>query len=302
MTAFPLWAERLYNTPVALAQHKNDALCEFAEMRIAGKSNLPERISVGTLEGVQMRAMSDEASFYNEDGRKPFQFKGQIAVIPVRGTLVHRADWMDAESGLCGYNRLLKQFRAAKADPEIKGIFVPTNSGGGECAGMFAAAEEIAAMAKAEGGKPIYVYLDEQACSAAYVLASAGDKVLGRRECIGGSIAALMNLIDKSKAYEKMGLEPHVVRASWADRKAIGTGGEKFDAELLTKMSSLVEEISEQIVEFVAAMRQIPVKALKSLRGEVFSGRDLLKYGLIDDIVSEQEAWAMLEEEIAQAA
>jgi hypothetical protein len=152
MTAFPLWAERLYNTPVALAQHKNDALCEFAEMRISGKSNLPERIGVGSLEGVQMRAMSDEASFYNEDGRKPF---------PVQG--LHRRDsharyaWfiaptgMDAESGLCGYNRLLKQFRAARDDRDIKGIFVPTNSGGGECAGMFAAAEEIAAMAKGRG-------------------------------------------------------------------------------------------------------------------------------------------------------
>lgn len=299
MTAFPLWAERLYNTPVALAQHKNDALCEFAEIRIGGRAKLPERMGVGALEAVQMRAMSDEASHFGDEGRKSFLFKGSIAVIPVRGTLVHRASYLDAESGLVGYNRLLQQFRAARDDREIKGVFVPIHSGGGECAGMIAAAEEIASMAKSEGGMPIYVYLDEQACSAAYVLASVGDKVFGRRECMGGSVAALMNLIDKSKAYEKMGLEPHVVRAPWADRKAVGSGGERFDAEMIAKMTSLVTEMSEQIVEFVAAMRGIPVKALKSLRGEVFSGRDLLKYGLIDDIVSEQEAWAMLEQEIA---
>lgn len=301
MTAFPLWAERLYNTPVALAQHKNDALCEFAEMRLVGREKLPDRMGVGALEGVQMKALSDDASFYGDDGRKPFLFKGSVAVVPIRGTLVHRASYLDAESGLVGYNRLLTQFRAASADRDIKGMMVPIHSGGGECAGMLAAAEEIASMTKAEGGKPIYVYLDEQACSAAYVLASAGDKVFGRRECLGGSIAALMNLIDKSKAYEKVGLEPHVVRAPWADRKAVGSGGEKFDAELIAKMTSLVEEMSDQIVEFVAAMRGIPVKALKSLRGDVFSGRDLLKYGLIDEIASEADVWAMLEQEIAAA-
>ena len=73
---------------------------------------------------------------------------------------------------------------------------------------MFAAAEELAGMAAAEGGKPIYSYLDERACSAGYVLASAADKVFGRREVTGGSIAALINVIDTSRAFEKAGLEP----------------------------------------------------------------------------------------------
>jgi capsid assembly protease len=301
MSNFPLWADRLFNTPVALAQHKNDTLCEFAEMRLMGAAKLPDRIGSAQLEGIQMRAMSDEASFYSDEGRKPFLFRGNVAVIPVRGTLVSRASYIDAESGLVGYNRVIQQARAAMDDREIKGIFMPVDSGGGECARMLATAEELAGMAKAEGGKPIYVYLDEQACSAAYVLASAGDKVLGRRESIGGSIAALMNMTDKSKAYEKMGLETYVIRAKWADRKSVGTGGEKFDSPLIEKMSALVDEMSDQIAEFVAAMRGIPIKAIKSLRGEIFTGTDMIKYGLLDDIVSEQEAWAMLEQEIANS-
>lgn len=220
-------------------------------------------------------------------------------MIPIRGTLVSRGSYLDAESGLVGYNRILQQARAAFDDREIRGMIIPIDSGGGECARMLATAEELASMAKAEGGKPIYVYLDEQACSAAYVLASAGDKVLGRRESIGGSIAALMNMTDKSKAYEKMGLETFVIRADWADRKAVGSGGEKFDAPLIEKMSAIVNEMSNQIAEFVAAMRGIPLKSIKSLRGEIFTGTDMIKYGLLDDIVSEKEAWAMLEQEIA---
>lgn len=296
MTSFPLWAERLYNRPLALDPFKNEVLCEFAQTRLAGVK--PDKITSATLEQTNLRAISDEASYYHDGERKPFASKDSIAVIPIRGTLVHRAGWVDAESGLIGYNRILNQARAAAADPEIKAIFSPFETGGGECAGMFAAAEELASMAKAEGGKPMYAYLDERACSAGYVLASAYDRIYCRKEAMGGSIAAIINIIDKSKAYEKMGLEPIVIRAEWADRKARGQAGEKIDKDTIASLGALVDEASEQIVEFVAAMRRVTTKSIKDLRGEVFTGTDLKALGLIDDILSEREAWAALKEEI----
>lgn len=296
MSNFPLWAERLYNRPLALDPFKNEVLCEFAQARIAGVR--PDKITSTTLDQPTIRAVSDEASFYNDGERKPFASKDGIAVIPVRGTLVHRASWVDAESGLVGYNRILSQARAAMADPEIKAIFSPFETGGGECAGMFAAAEELASMAKAEGGKPMYAYLDERACSAGYVLASAYDRIYGRREAMGGSIAAIINIIDKSKAYEKLGLEPIVIRAEWADRKARGQAGEKIDKDTIDRLGALVDETSEGIVEFVAAMRGMTNAEIKDLRGEVFTGNDLKSLGLMDDILSEREAWSALKEEI----
>lgn len=297
MTAIPLWATRLFNTPIALDQIKNETLCSFAEQRMLGMTS--SKIDLAALEGVQMKANADEAGYWSDSGRKPFMFKGSIAVIPVRGTLIHRGSFVDAQSGLVGYNHILEQARAASRDPDIKGVFSPFDSGGGECAGMYAAAEELASMTKAEGGKPFYAYLDDRACSAAYVLASGYDRVFGRREVIGGSIAAIINLVDKSKAYEKMGLEPYVIRSSWADRKARGQSGEKFDAELIEKMTSLVDQASDQIVEFVSAMRGIKEKAIRDLRGEIFPAADLMHFNLMDDIASEQEAWADLEAEIA---
>lgn len=296
MTSFPLWAERLYNRPLALDPFKNEVLCELAQTRIGGVK--PEKITATVLDQPGLRAVSDEASYYSDGERKPFASKDGIAVLPIRGTLVHRASWMDAESGLAGYNRIVAQAKAAFSDPEIGGMFLPFETGGGECAGMIAAAEEIASMAKAEGGKPIYAYLDERACSAGYVLASACDKIYGRRECMGGSIAAIINIIDKSKAYEKMGLDPIVIRAEWADRKARGQAGEKIDKDTIARLGALVDETSEQIVEFVAAMRGVTEKSIKDLRGEVFTGNDLKAYGLIDDVLSEREAWAALKEEI----
>jgi len=295
MTSFPLWAERLYNRPLALDQFKNEVLCEFAQSRIFGVK--PDKITSTALARPEPMAMADEATYYRDGERLPYSVRGDIAVIPVRGTLVHRASWLDSESGLVGYDRLIRQARAASNDPQVSALWLPFDSGGGECAGMFAAAEELASMAKAEGGKPIYAWLDERACSAAYVLASACDKIYGRAEIMGASIAAIINVVDKSKAYEKMGLEAIVIRADWADRKARGQAGEKIDKDTISRLGAIVDETSEQIVEFVAAMRGKTEKSLRDLRGEVFTGPDLLKFGLIDGLVSESEAWAALKAE-----
>jgi ClpP class serine protease len=293
MRNFPLLAQRVFNTPVAISPMKLDAIVEYLDLRMSG--NLPERIGVGALEGAQMRALADDASFYSQDTRRPFRSSGHIAVIPVRGTLVQKASFMDAESGLVGYNDILRQARAAMDADDIHGIFMPYGTGGGECAGMWAAAEELASFSKAEGGKPIYAYLDDHACSAGYVLASSADRIFGRREVYGGSIAALISMVDKSKAYEQVGLQQHVVRADWADRKARGTGGEAFDSELIASMQHLVNESSDLIVEFVSAMRSIPEDQIKALRGDIFTATEMMEIGLMDEIASEQEAWAQLE-------
>ncbi|CDO34054.1 S49 family peptidase [Novosphingobium sp. KN65.2] len=297
MTAFPLWAERLYNRPLALEPFKNEVLCEFAQSRIFGTK--PDKITSAELD--RPSALASEASFYRDGERLPYAVKDGIAVVPVRGTLVQRAGWLDAESGLVGYDRFIKVAKTASNDPEVSGIWVPFDSGGGECAGLFAAAEELASMAKAEGGKPIYAWIDERACSAAYVLASACDKIHGRREAMGGSIAAIINVIDKSKAFAEAGLKPIVVRSEWADRKARGQAGEEIDAETVAWLAGLVDEASNQIVEFVAAMRGIKQQAIRDLRGEAFTGNDLVKYRLMDGIMAEADAWAALKAEARSA-
>jgi len=300
MSSFPLWAERLYNRPIALDRFKNETLCKFADQRIFGAK--PDKIDAQTLAEIELGARAREAVFYGDSGdRKPFRHRNGIAMIPVEGTLVHKGGFMSAESGLTSYDSILTTMRVASADGDISGIFMPYKSGGGEVAGMFAAAEEMATMSQAEGGKPIYAYLDDQAASAAYVLASSADKIFGRREVIGGSLAALINVVDKSKAMERMGLKPIVVRASWADRKARGGMGEEIDEELIGKLEGFVEEASEMLVEFVSAMRPIKPQAIRDLRGEVFSGEDLVKLGLMDAVASEDEVWAKLERAAARA-
>lgn len=298
MTSFPLWTSLLYNEPLALTPLRNEALCQAANNRIMG--TIPDRIDATALD-LKPRAFAHEASCYIEGERKPFPMKDGVAVIRSIGTTVKRASFMDAESGLIGYDRVVAQMRDAVRDPDVKGIFWIIDSPGGHTARMIQAANEIAMMAKAEGGKPIYAYVDEMAASAGYVLASAADVVLGPESCLGGCLGVILNLMDSSKLHQKIGIEPIVVRSSWSDRKALGQEGEKLSAEAVSGYQKIVDEQGEMLVEFVSAMRGITAKQVKATRGETLGAADMRRAGLLDEICSEAEAWSLLQGEIGNA-
>lgn len=295
MSNFPLWTSLLYNEPLAITPLRNEALCQAAQNRIMG--TVPDRIDAAVLD-MKPRAFAHEATNFLEGERKPFPMKDGIAVVRSIGTTVKRGDWMDAESGLIGYDRVVAGMRDAARDPDVKGIFWIIDSPGGHTARMIQSANQIAMMAKAEGGKPIYAYVDETAASAAYVLASAADVVLGPESCLGGCLGVILNLVDSSKLHEKVGLEPIVIRTSWSDRKALGQPGEAVSAEALEGYQKIVDEQGEMMVEFVAAMRGLTGKQVKATRGDTFGAADMFSLGLLDEICSESEAWALLQEAV----
>lgn len=291
MTASPLWTSLLYNEPLAITPLRNEALCQAAQFRLSG--TVPDKIDAAVLD-LKPRAFAHEASNFMGGERKPFPMKDGIAVVRSIGTTVKRGGFMDSESGLIGYDRVAAQMREAVRDPDVEGIFWVIDSPGGHTARLFQAANEIAQMSAAEGGKPIYAYIDEMAASAGYVLASAADVVLGPECSLGGCLGVMMNLVDSSKFHEKMGLDPIVIRSSWSDHKALGQTGEAISDEALEGYQKIVDQQGEMLVEFVSAMRGMSAKQVKATRGETMHAGDMFAAGLIDEICSEGEAWALL--------
>lgn len=291
----PLWTSLLYNEPLAITPLRNEALCQAAQHRLAGTQ--PERIDSAILD-LKPRAFAHEASLYLDGERKPYPMKDGIAVVRSIGTTVKRGGWMDAESGLIGYDSVLRTMREAARDDDVRGIFWVIDSPGGHTARMIQTANEIAMMARAEGGKPIYAYVDEMAASAGYVLASAADVVLGPPSCLGACLGVILNLVDASRLYEKAGVEPVIVRSSWSDRKALGQPGEKITDEALSGYQRIVDEQGDMLVEFVAAMRNLSERQIKDTHGDTLGAADMFRAGLLDEICSEAEAWQLLRQEI----
>jgi signal peptide peptidase SppA len=276
---------------LAITPFRNEALCEAARNIIVGER--PARIDATVLD-MQPRAMSHEATRWNGSDRKPYPMKDGIAVIRTLGTLTKRGGWLDADSGLVGYDQIAAEMRAAHRDDDVRGIFWIVDSPGGHTARMIETAKQIAEMAADNGGKPIYAYVDEMACSAGYVLASCADAVLAPESSMTGCLGVMINGLDSSKMYEKLGLEPVVVRSSWADRKARPMDGEAIDTETLAELQKMVDEQGEALVQFVSAMRGLTPKAVKATRGKIYHGTEAQSLGLIDAVCSEAEAWDLL--------
>lgn len=291
-------SQRIFNTPLMISEHKAEVIVAALHQRL-GIGQF-ERIDATALGASDMLALAGDAR-RDRDNWKPFHSDDSVAVIPVSGTLVHRFGWLDPTSGMTGYDGIAKKFRAALSDNDIRAIWFDIDSPGGEVAGCFALCEEIARSTQSEGGeKPVWAYINEQATSAAYALASVCDRIYGPRTLIAGSIGAYIMHVDFSKALDKNGMKATIVRAG--ERKGRTTPYEQLDDPALAKLQSLVDETRDIFVSLVAMGRDMDEKAVIATEAEIYSAREALSLGLVDGIMSEGEAWNLLQLELGRTA
>lgn len=291
----PLLSQRVFNTPLLIHEHKAEVIVAALHQRL-GVGTI-ERIDGTTLEARDMLALAGDARRSYDDW-KPFHADGSIAVIPVAGTLVHKYGHLDPFSGMTGYDGIARKFRAAIADPEIEAIWLDIDSPGGEVAGCFALAEEIARYTDRPDAKPVWAYVNEQATSAAYALACVCDRIYAPATSVIGSIGCYIMFVDFSRRIDREGMKVEIIRSS--ERKGRTTGAEPLDDPARAKLQSMVDETRDLFASIVALGRQMPVGDVLDTKAEIYSGPDAYELGLIDGIASEAEAWAMLESQIRQ--
>lgn len=287
-------AQQLLNQPVAIHPHKMEVLLCALQQKLG-------IVSLDTIDGVTLDARemlnrSALAADSVKERNNTFHNDGPIAVIPVHGTLVHKFGWLDPVSGMTGYDGISRKIRDASRDPDIFGIWLDIDSPGGSVSGLFALAEEIAMASKASGGKPIYAYVNEQACSAAYAIASVCDKVYGPQDAITGSIGCVMVHTSIADALEDNGVKVTVIRSG--DRKMKGNPYENLDEEALDKFQKSVDGVRTRFANLVSMGREITVTDALGTEADWFEGTEAVQLGLMDDILSERDAWSRLEEEV----
>lgn len=299
---FPNIAGQLLNRPIAIHPHKMEVLVCALQMQLGvvkmetiDGTVLGAREMIQRAEIAQKTALARDAS-YDPNGRKSYEMSGDIAVIRIEGTLVHKAGWIDAMSGFCGYNVLTEQFADAFNDPDVLAIWVDIDSGGGAVSGLFAMIEEIAAQTASEGGKPVYAWVNETACSAAYAIACIADKIYGPRDAMVGSIGTVIVHTSVAAALDENGIAVTVIRSG--DRKYRGNQYEALDDATEAKLQASVDEARDRFANLVSIARGIPAKDIIALEGDWFEGQAAVDLGLMDAAISEREAWSRLEEEV----
>ncbi|MCK8787645.1 S49 family peptidase [Roseomonas sp. NAR14] len=228
---------------------------------------------------------------YDEDGapvaRDPREYTqvGDMAIIPVVGELIHRGSWMDAMSGLTSYQALQDQVSTALTDPRVGSLMLDIDSPGGEAAGCLDFAEWLAGQ---RGAKPIWASVNQLACSAAYAIASAADRILIGQSAYAGSIGVVAYHTDLSRAMEKQGVAITYVYAG--AQKIDGNPTEPLPDDVRDKWQAEVDADYSRFCAVVAANRGLSVAAVRGTEAAVFRGQDAIDAGLADTIATNEEA------------
>lgn len=226
--------------------------------------------------------------------RRPTVVSG-VAVIQARGLLINWAGLPDWCSGwITGYGDIRAQARMARNDPEIRGVVLDVNSGGGEVAGCFDTVDELSALS---AEKPVMAILDEVAYSAGYALASAANVIAVPRTGGVGSIGVVTMHIDWSAALAEAGVAVTLIQAG--KHKTDGNPFQALPEEVRTRIQAEIEEVRTLFAATVARNRGLDVADVLATEALTYSAAEGVKLGLADVVASEAEAWAAMMQEIA---
>lgn len=284
MNKFARVGSQLFNVPLMLRPEKAEMLCAALVDRL-GIAKL-DRIDGTTLGAAQLRQRADDWGYDAppKTARDMYAVTQGVATICIEGTLTHRLGGVEPSSGMCGYDQLDKIIADARANSEVKAILLDMDSPGGATAGCFELAKKIYAGSARFGGTPIFALGNEMACSAAYALACACDKVATTQTGVMGSIGVWTMIVDLTKGLDNEGIAVRMIRAG--ERKARGGPYETADAETIDKLQGWVDETWFMFADLVAQCRGIDAKTVLGWSGDWFTGGDALDMGLVDAVDS----------------
>lgn len=236
-----------------------------------------ENPSLASIEASLGKTLENPTKSLNQDGTK---------VINVIGPIVRYGDLFSNISGARSLAGLKKDFTEALNDDSVKSIMLNIDSPGGEANGIGEFADLVY---EARGTKPVVSYVGNMACSAAYWIASATDKIICSETATLGSIGCVAVVTDTQEKDTKDGVQKI---------KFVSTNSPNKRPDVLTKegkdlLQYEVDKIGDIFIEKVARNRTSEGRTLtfkdvvKNFnKGGVLIGNDAVEVGLADEIGS----------------
>lgn len=285
----PHLAARVFGVPLMVQIDKLMVILEAIGPRIG----LREHPAVEGMPVVVTRPAPDDDEDEMDDmpmmgRRKPYPVTPDgIALISISGTLVKKASWMDAESGLQSYEQVRTHLLDARDDSGIRGILLDVDSPGGEVGGLFDLADEVYAVREQ---KPCYAIANDEAFSAAYALASSAQRLFVTRTGGVGSIGVIAVHMDQSGWDEKVGRKYTAVYAG--ARKNDFSTHQPLSDEARANLQGEVDRLYDMFVAAVARNRGLKPALIRNTDAGLFWGEKAISAGLADQVGSFDDALA----------
>lgn len=220
------------------------------------------------------------------DNAHNVELRDSVALLPVRGPLVRYASFFSDISGATAYERVATDFVAARDNPAVNAIVLLVDSPGGTVNGLHETAELIH---ESRGSKPIVAIASDLMASAAYVLASAADRIVTSPAGVLGSIGGVLEVTVRE---ERPGVRTHHIVSSQSPKKRLDPASPEGQAQ----MQAFVDAQTAVIIDAIAKYRGITAERVVAEygQGDVFVGNGAVTVGLADRVATTEAVIAEL--------
>lgn len=215
----------------------------------------------------------------DEDGRSLFSGGDRLALVSLRGPI------MDVAPALAWIRKI-------ERDPTVKGVLLRVDSPGG---GAAASQEVYDALARVAKKRPVAVSMGSMAASGGLMVSMAGKRIFANPSTVTGSIGVRMDIPQLQGLLGKIGVgQETLVTAPYKDA---GSYLHPLSPEDRAYFEGVLKDMHEQFVDIVAQGRGMPRERAAALaNGKIFTGREALKLGLVDEMGGQEAAVRWLAE------
>lgn len=181
---------------------------------------------------------------------------------------------------------VIDDLKKAAADPTVKAIVLRIDSPGGTVTGSTQIYEALQSMEK-----PVVASMGGVAASGGFQVSLPTDYVFARADTLTGSIGVIMTLFNAEELIDEIGVD--VITLTSGPNKAIGSMWEEMPPEHREILEGLIDESYDMFTQMVADGRNLPLENVRELAdGRVYSGRQALELGLVDELGNFNDAIA----------
>ncbi len=261
-----------------------EVLANYAfAMRIVDGSFAPQPSQLKPLTYAQRDGMiAAVVAAANGNSANNSQQQQRVAVYEISGTITKA----DQECGPSGTITLMRRMMMNDRDPSVVGHYAKFDSGGGEATNI----EEVAKFIRYELKKPKLSHFNGLMCSAAQGIGAAFDECYATLETdICGSVGVMMTLADWKAYYEKQGLKIHEV---YADQSVLKNDdfAKAMEGDYTAVKEGLLNPFAANFIALIKELRPATTGHSDIFQGKTFMAKEATEKGLIDGIMTQQQA------------
>ncbi len=177
----------------------------------------------------------------------------------------------------------LRKIHSAKDNPDIAGILLYVNSGGGGITASDVLWKSLKDFKAADTNRVVVVLMGSVAASGAYYIATAADAIVANPTTLTGSIGVILNSFNVQELAGKIGLKSVTIKSG--GNKDILSPFAELTPEQQQMLQDMVDAMHSRFVSIVAEGRGLEEARVRAIAdGRILLAQEALDNGLVDTI------------------